>query len=167
MPRLNGTQASLLGFLHDGPKTGWDLLDEISRGLGRFWNVTSSHAYRELKALEDQGLIEAGEPGPRDRRPFEITRRGRAAFAEWIDEEPAQEQIRFPLLVRLWFGAHLADDRRAEFIDSHRRVHAERLARYRKVKASLGRKDPHRAAVVQFGIRYEEAVLRWLEEIVV
>jgi DNA-binding PadR family transcriptional regulator len=165
VPKLNGTQASLLGFLHEGPKTGWDLLDEIGRGLGRFWNVTQSHAYRELKALEEQGLVRAGEPGPRDRRPFTITRKGRAAFARWLAEEPAAEQIRFPLLVSLWFGRHLDDERLAAFLGSQRRTHAERLARYREIKKGLGDKDPHRAAVVQFGIRYEEAMLRWLDDL--
>ena len=30
---LNATQGSLLGFLHDEPKTGWDLLQEIEGGL--------------------------------------------------------------------------------------------------------------------------------------
>ena len=45
---LNATQGSLLGFLHDGPKTGWDLLQEVSATLSRFWSVTPSHVYREL-----------------------------------------------------------------------------------------------------------------------
>jgi DNA-binding PadR family transcriptional regulator len=162
---LNGTQASLLGFLHGGPRTGWDLLDEIGRGLGRFWNLTPSHVYRELKALEERGLIEAGDPGPRDRRPFAITRKGRAAFRAWIDEEPSAEQIRFPLLVSLWFGEHLDPTRLRGFLDGRRRAHGERLARYREALADGARDDRHRAAVVQFGIRYEEAVLAWLDDV--
>jgi len=162
---LNGTQASLLGFLLDGPRTGWDLLDEIGRGLGRFWNLTPSHVYRELKALEERGMIEAGETGPRERRPFAITRKGRQAFAAWIAEEPGPEQIRVPLLVSLWFGAHLDPARLRRFIASHRRVHAERLAEYREVHDEVASRDPYRAAVVAFGIRYEEAMLAWLDEI--
>jgi DNA-binding PadR family transcriptional regulator len=162
---LNGTQASLLGFLHRGPMTGWDLLDEIGRGLGRFWNLTTSHVYRELKSLEERGLIEPGETGPRERRPFAITRKGRDAFAAWIAEEPGPEQIRVPLLVSLWFGEHLDPARLRGFIASHRRVHAERLARYREVLDEIASRDAYRAAVVQFGIRYEEAMLGWLDEI--
>ena len=30
---VNATQGSLLGFLFDGPKSGWDLLQEIQAGL--------------------------------------------------------------------------------------------------------------------------------------
>jgi DNA-binding PadR family transcriptional regulator len=164
--QLNGTQASLLGFLSGGARTGWELLQEISSGLGRFWNVTPSHAYRELKALEKMGLIVAGEPGPRERRPFTITARGRRAFAKWIEEEPGPEQMRFPLLISLWFGEHLDPGRLAQFVGNQRRIRRERLAHYRKAKLALaGAGDRHRRAVVQFGVRYEEAVLKWLDEI--
>jgi len=164
---LNGTQASLLGFLHEGPRTGWELLQEISSGLGRFWNVTQSHAYRELKALEEKELIVAGKPGPRDRRPFSLTAKGRKAFAQWIQEEPGPEQLRFPLLVSLWFGEYLPPDRLARFVDSQCRIRQERLAQYRKAQDSprWASEHPRRRAVLQFGIRYEEAILRWLEEI--
>jgi DNA-binding PadR family transcriptional regulator len=158
---LNATQASLLGFLHDGPKTGWELLQEVERGLQRFWNVTSSHVYRELKALEARGLVKAGPPGPRDRRPFSITPAGRAAFRHWITQQPPHEQIRFPLLVTLWFGKHLDRDTLREFVEAHEKEHKARLALYRNAVKHAD--DEYVAAVVQFGIEYEKAVLRWLD----
>lgn len=159
---LNATQGSLLGFLHEHPKTGWDLLQEASRGLARFWNVTASHLYRELKVLEERGLIEAGERGPRDRRPYAITAAGVAAFAEWIAQEPGPEQIRIPLLVSLWFAKHIDDATLAGFIASQRVMHEQRLAEYREVARATAGGDAHVDAVVQFGISYEEAFLAWL-----
>jgi DNA-binding PadR family transcriptional regulator len=160
---LNATQASLLGFLHDGPKTGWELLQEVERGLQRFWNVTSSHVYRELKALEARGLVRAGAPGPRDRRPFTITTAGRKEFREWITRMPPHEQIRFPLLVTLWFGKHLDRDTLREYVVEHQREHRDRLALYRD--AAKHADDEYVAAVVRFGIEYEKAVLRWLDQL--
>jgi DNA-binding PadR family transcriptional regulator len=159
---LNATQGSLLGFLHERPMTGWDLLQEVSRGLRRFWNVTSSHVYRELKTLEDRGLIAAGETGQRDKRPYAITDAGSAAFAEWIAREPGQEQIRVPLLVTLWFGKHLDDAVIARFVASQRREHEKRLSQYRFVLNAMGDADEHMKNVVRFGIAYEEAWLSWL-----
>jgi DNA-binding PadR family transcriptional regulator len=159
---LNATQGALLGFLHDRPKTGWDLLHEAGRGLARFWNVTASHLYRELKVLEERGLIEAGERGPRDRRPYAITPAGTAAFAEWIAREPGPEQIRIPLLVSLWFAKHLDDETLRGFITAHRAAHEARLVEYREVAQLTTGRDPHVDAVVQFGISYEEAFLAWL-----
>jgi DNA-binding PadR family transcriptional regulator len=158
---LNATQGSLLGFLFDGPKTGWELLREASVGLARFWNVTPSHLYRELHTLEDRGLIVAGEAGPRDRRPFTITAAGRRAFKTWLAQEPGPEQIRFPLLVTLWFGRHLDPSTLSAFIAANRTDHQQRLDLYR----SLAPSDPHTSAVVAFGVAYEEAVIGWLDSL--
>jgi DNA-binding PadR family transcriptional regulator len=155
---LNATQGSLLGFLYDGPKTGWDLLEEVKGGLSRFWNVTPSHVYRELRTLEERKLVIAGPPGVRDRRPFSITAAGRKAFRAWLHSEPGPEQIRFPLLVTLWFARHLEPDTLAGFVRSSRRDHEERLRLYEGAIP----KDPHTDAVVAFGVAYERAVLGWL-----
>jgi len=156
---LNATQGSLLGFLYDGPKTGWDLLQEIDRGLSRFWNVTPSHVYRELRALQDRRLVTAGRTGIRDRRPFTITPAGKKAFTEWIAQEPGPEQIRNPLLITLWFGRHLDPDTVAGFLASNRQVHDARLAHYEGITPA----DPHTAAVLGFGIAYEKAVIAWID----
>jgi DNA-binding PadR family transcriptional regulator len=158
---LNATQGSLLGFLLDRPRTGWELLQAVEAGLARFWNVTSSHVYRELRTLESRGLVSAGEPGVRDRRPFTITATGRQAFGAWLSEEPKSEQIRFPLLVTLWFGRHLGDDELAGFLESSRREHERRLAMYINLRPD----DPYVAAVVGFGVAYETAVIEWLRDL--
>jgi DNA-binding PadR family transcriptional regulator len=162
---LNATQAALLGFLHDGPATGWDLIEEARHGLARFWNVTASHVYRELKTLEARGLVRAGESGPRDRRPFTVTRSGRREFAAWIRREPAAEQIRIPLLVTLWFGRHLDDETLAGFLDNQRAEHTRRLGEYRAIVEALSESPSdtgHIGAVVEFGIAYESAFVDWL-----
>ena len=161
MAGLNATQGSLLGFLFDQPRTGWELLQEVERGLSRFWNVTPSHVYRELRTLEERALVRAGEPGVRDRRPFTITAAGRRAFEEWIRHDPGPEQIRMPLLVKLWFGQHLDADTLRGFLEASRADHAQRLRLYERVAAP----DPGTAAVVAFGVAYETAVLGWLDEL--
>jgi DNA-binding PadR family transcriptional regulator len=158
---LNATQGSLLGFLFDGPKTGWDLLQEIERGLSRFWNVTPSHVYRELRTLQDRGLVTAGRTGVRDRRPFTITAAGKKAFTRWIALEPGPEQIRNPLLITLWFGRHLDAPTLAGFLESNREVHAQRLRHYESITAA----DDNTGAVLAFGVAYEKAVMAWIDDL--
>jgi DNA-binding PadR family transcriptional regulator len=158
---LNATQGALLGFLYDEPLTGWDLLRRVRGGLSRFWNMTTSHVYRELRSLEDRGLVRAGPAGARDKRPFTITPTGRAAFRTWIREPPGPEQIRYPLLVRLWFARHVDPETLAGFIAAERLDHAQRLDLYQGIDTP----DRHTAAVVGFGIAYERAVLGWLAEL--
>src|SRR3954468_17212789 len=101
---VNATAMSLLGFLHQGPMSGWSLAATAERQIGEFWSVTQSQVYRELLTMAEMGLIEAGDAGPRDRRPYAITEAGREAFREWLATEPAAENIRFPLLLAVLFG---------------------------------------------------------------
>jgi DNA-binding PadR family transcriptional regulator len=160
---LNATQGSLLGFLSDGPKTGWDILQLAGTTLARFWSVTPSHVYRELQSLERRRLVKAEPKGPRDRQPYSITAAGRAAFRTWIAQEPGPEQVRFPLLVTLWFGRHLDDATLARFVEQQRAEHASRLEMYEDVAERIASGDMHIAAVVDFGVRYERAIVEWLD----
>ena len=128
---LNATQGSLLGFLHDGPKTGWDLLQEVEGGLDRFWNITSSHVYRELRTLEDRGLVKAAPPGRANGGRSRSPPPGDAGVPRAGSREPpGPEQIRFPLLVTLWFARHVDPDTLAGFLEASRQDHEQRLALY-------------------------------------
>lgn len=161
----NPTAGSLLGFLHAGPMTGWDLAQTARVVIGDFWTITRSQVYRELSAMEGAGLVVAGERGPRARRPYRITRAGRAAFRAWMREEPGSEQIRYPLLLKIAFGRHLDPERLAAFVAEHRQVHTERLQRYREMRDGGSDDDPYASATLDFGIRYEQAVLDWFDHL--
>lgn len=164
---LNATAASLLGFLHEGPMTGWDLVAVAEQRIGSFWTLTQSQVYRELTAMARTGLVEAGPPGPRDRKPYTVTAKGRAAFQDWIRQEPGVEQIRFPLLVTLMFAKHLPDDQLIAMIDKHRSIHDERLTRYKQAQRDLRKAGgaDFRLATLEFGVRYERAVLGWFDQL--
>jgi DNA-binding PadR family transcriptional regulator len=169
---LNATAASLLGFLHDGPMAGWDLVATARHRIGDFWSLTQSQVYRELATMAAAGLVEAGARGQRDKQPFRITASGRAAFAEWINREPGMETIRFPLLLTIHFGRYLAPERLAEFVATHRAAHAARLEGYERELADWRRAEPaaeaadsYRRATLIFGIEYERGVLAWFDEL--
>lgn len=163
---LNATAASLLGFLHAGPLTGWDLVATAELVIGDFWSLTRSQVYRELAAMARAGLVTAGERGPRERRPYRLTPAGREAFAAWLDREPGPEQIRYPLLLTVAFGEHLAPGRLAAFVASHRKIHAARLESYEALWAEAGEAlGVHARATLDFGIRYERAVLDWFDHL--
>lgn len=161
---LNATAAALLGFLHAGPMSGWDIVERAERTIANYWTLTRSQVYRELGGLAESGLVVEGERGSRARRPYTITDAGRAAFRVWLETAPGPEQIRYPLLLTMGFGAHLPPGKLAEFVADHRATHEERLAHYRSVREALeeGAVDPYTLATLDFGIRYETAVLDWI-----
>jgi DNA-binding PadR family transcriptional regulator len=168
LPR-NATAASLLGFLHHGPMSGWDLAAMAQTVIGDFWSLTQSQVYRELEHMAEAGLVEAGEPGPRKRRAYAITKAGRSAFAAWIDQPPGREHIRFPLLLTVSFGRHLPPDRLRQFVEQHRDAHARRLAGYEQQHADATAEgadpDPYALATLEFGLAYERAVMSWFDRL--
>jgi DNA-binding PadR family transcriptional regulator len=163
---LNPTAAALLGFLDAGELSGYELAKAATEIIGDFWHVTRSQVYRELASLTEHGLIEpAGDgSGPRARRPYRITPAGRAAFAAWITRQPPLEQVRFPLLLTMSFGRWVGPGRLLEFTAAHRAAHQDRLARYQALLADGGL-DSYLRATVSFGVRYEQAVLAWMDSL--
>ncbi len=164
---VNATVGSLLGFLHDGPQSGWDLVHTAERVIGNFWSLTRSQVYRELSSMAGRGLVEVAETGPRDRRVYRLTSAGRRAFRDWLSTEPRAEQIRYPLLLTLAFSRHLPPDRLADFLAVHRDTHARRLRDYRaeQRQARAAGADGWDTATLDFGIRYEKAVLSWFDHL--
>ena len=166
---LNPTAASLLGFLHEGPMSGWDLVARAQERIGEFWSLTPSQVYRELARMAEDGRVEAGEPGVRSKTLYEITDKGRDAFADWVRQPPGTETIRFPLLLTLTFGRHLPDQLLAGFLTRHRIIHADRLAAYQRQKEEMPpgyeKIDPYAVATLEFGITYEQAVLQWFDQL--
>jgi len=164
-PELNPTAASLLGFLHQGPQTGWDLVQTVEGSIGNFWNVTRSQVYRELRSLAELGLAEAGEAGAREKRPYAITEAGRAAFRRWIAREPGPDVIRSPMLLTVFFGDHLEPELLARHLTLQRIQHQQRLDEYEALHAEIG-DQPDLGWPVQallFGIEHERSVLRWMD----
>jgi DNA-binding PadR family transcriptional regulator len=162
---------SLLGFLHEGPMTGWNLVATVTRQIGDFWSVTQSQVYRELNTMAELGLIRAGKLGPRDRRPYSITAAGRKVFREWLASNPGPETIRFPLLLTVLFGKHLPPGRLGEFVADHRQAHAGRRDDYAGLLKAIESApadqpaDPYIEATVRFGLAYETTVLDWFDSL--
>lgn len=172
---LNATAASLLGLLHDGPLSGWDLMAKADNDIGAFWSLTRSQVYRELKTLAERGLIVAGDTGARERRPYSLTHEGRAAFQEWLASDPDPEIIRYPVLLRLLFGRFLPPGALARLIEDHRAEHARTLEQYLAERDAAEHAAAHGAvvpdvddyalAVLDLGIRYEQAVIDWVDNL--
>ncbi len=161
--RLNPTAATLLGFLHRGPMTGWDLAQMAEMVIGDFWNVTRSQVYRELRTLEALELVAAEAAGPREKRPYAITDEGRTAFQVFINREPGADLLRSPLLLMVFFGRHVEPARKERFLTIHRLRHEQALDEYCRIQRDLEGGEHELADVLQYAIFHEEAVLRWFE----
>ena len=89
----------------------------------------------------------------------------------WPPSRPGEELIRFPLLLTIVFGAHIPGDLLAAHLARHRKLHAARLAGYADDLARANAAPPgygpdaYLRACLDFGLRYERAVLDWFDNL--
>jgi DNA-binding PadR family transcriptional regulator len=162
---INATAASLLGFLHGGPKTGWDLVQAVEVSVGYFWNVTRSQVYRELKTLAEAGYVAERRAGARDKVPYAITAAGKAAFAEWLAKEPGPDILRLPVVLTVFFGRHLPPELLQRYLEKARLEHATRLDEYRGIAERGETEDEYQLSTLRLGIAYEKTVLEWIDSL--
>lgn len=167
MKDINATAATLLGFLQDGPRTGWDLTRSTETTVGYFWNTTRSQIYRELRTLSELGFVEAGPTGARDRTPYTLTPQGDAAFREWIGRAPGLDLVRMPFLLALFFAPYVEPDKLARFVRAARLRHEEQVEAFEQARERLppASREAPVSLVVGYGIAYERAILSWFDEV--
>lgn len=164
---LNSTAAALLGLLHDGAKTGGELVAAADDRFGAFWSLTRSQVYRELPVLAEAGYVKPGKPGPRSAQPYAITAAGRRAFAAWLNEASGSDHPRNPVLLRLGFGARHSKTQLRRLLEDAKTEHEAKLAAHRQRVTELKKSgdDPFLLATEEFGVAYERALLKWLDTV--
>lgn len=85
--RRGDVRAAVLDVLGDGPRNGYQLIQEISDRTGGAWKPSPGSIYPTLAQLEDEGLIEAD--AERGRRGFRLTVAGEH-YRESNPEEMAE-----------------------------------------------------------------------------
>lgn len=177
---LNTTAACVLGLLQLGPPpsapassedgmTGWDLYAAASVSVAPFWSLTRSQVYRELGRLADEDLVEQAGTGPRDRRPYRITRAGEDAFRawlrEWVDRGGREEQLRSPVVLAVFFGDFVEPERLQRLLDETALQHMRARERLERMRRAL--RDPGRppALALRHGIGYHRLMAFWIEDV--
>jgi PadR family transcriptional regulator, regulatory protein AphA len=169
----------LLGCLHYGPATGYDLKQMIDHSTSHFWHAHHSQIYTALRQMESDGLVSSqfiqaeGQP---NRRVYSLLEPGKQALEAWL-EHPMTEMtpIKEELLVRLFFSAQRDPRKVLAELTLQRELHQEQLAAYhssvQKNIESSEHHDPRLSRDVVFwqstlnmGIRYEEMYIAWIDE---
>jgi PadR family transcriptional regulator, regulatory protein AphA len=103
-------RAAILGFLELEPTSGYTLQQRFDGSIGGFWTATQSQIYRELHALERDGLVTLRvehQDGKPSRKVYALTKAGRAELERWLKQPLEPLQLRHPLLLKLVFAAAL------------------------------------------------------------
>jgi DNA-binding PadR family transcriptional regulator len=163
VPDLNATAAAVLGLLHDGPKTGGELVTAARERFGGFFGVTRSQVYRELPALAEAGLVRLGKQGPRFSQQYAITAAGKRAFKSWLPVAAEPDQLRSTLILRLVHAGSLTPRQRGELVANARQAYAARLETARVAARTAD--GPYTKAAADFAVSHNRAVLKLLDAI--
>lgn len=163
MSELNATAAALLGLLHDGPRTGGELVSAAETRFGAFFSVTRSQVYRELPALAEAGYVRLGKQGPRSSQQYLVTAAGKKAFKSWLTTEPGPDHLRSPLILRLAHADALSAKQRANLVATAKAGYAaEQDAAKAAAKSADG---PYAKAIAEFAAAHNKAVVKLLDSI--
>jgi DNA-binding PadR family transcriptional regulator len=70
--------------LADGPRNGYQIIQEIGERSGGAWRPSPGSVYPTLQQLEDEGLVTADRP--EGRRTFDLTDEGRAYVRDHAED---------------------------------------------------------------------------------
>jgi DNA-binding PadR family transcriptional regulator len=160
--QLNQTHVVLLGFLRDGPRTGYEIKALIDRSVRFFWNASVSAIYPELKRLSEAGLVRASQEGRRT--TYELTDAGTVALREWLtaDELPTFE-LRCEGMLKLFFSDGLDTAEQLELVGRLREAHEAKAAALRSVKPHAERAGGWPQTVREFGEEWNAWAIGWCE----
>src|SRR6266581_3830376 len=167
---------ALLGFLNYGPMTGYELKKFFDSSVAHFWNAELSQIYPSLKQLESEGLVERQVEVQEDRpnrKVYSITEDGRGELVEWLASPAESEQVREPILIKVFFGAALS---KQEIISVLRRQIEERNEYLQALEGSCAMISTFANAIglkrdalfweltVEAGITHHRAEVEWAKQ---
>jgi DNA-binding PadR family transcriptional regulator len=132
----------VLGILSVEPMSGYDIKKFIETSVAHFWSESYGNLYPLLARLAEEKLVrrrEHRQQGKPDRLVYSLTARGRAEFLQWLGEPVSEEPVRSELMMKLFFGRHLASDRIGAHLEACRETQSRILAALRGTRKMLER----------------------------
>lgn len=166
----NRSRYAVLGALSIQPMSGYDLRRFFEENLAFFWSESFGQIYPILRTLDAEGCVEAEPVAGGRRRPYRITRKGRGALAEWLQQPAALEVARSEVLLKLFFAGQAPAGTAQAHLRQFRSAHAARLARYEAVAQRLngelsGEADvAYWRATLAYGRHLSRAMLAWCDD---
>lgn len=178
------TKPSLLGCailqrLARSPMSGYELKKLFTTPVGYGWRAYDTQIYRELKALEQLGLIhgqvEPGRGGPQ-RRVYEPTLHGQRVLRQWLESPLDETSVKSELTTRVWsvdlFPRGALDKLVANVREQTQAQLEHMMGRRDELRTAFGPPETAtdatvvgRLLVLEYEIEAAQMKLRWLERI--
>ena len=171
MARERKIDMVILGLLSHEELTGYDIKKRIDGAISFFWKGSFGNIYPALKDMEGSGLIERHDTsvGGREKIAYCITESGRNTLTEWLNEEQANNELRYETLLKLFFGGVCGRDvtvRNIEVFEEQVEKDLKLLKMYCDNLEKAIDKEDHMYfyLTASFGVESYEAYLKWCKK---
>jgi PadR family transcriptional regulator AphA len=175
---------AILGLLNKEPMNGYAIKTLFDEAINFIWQAELSQIYRELDAMEKEGLVTSSIEQQHDRpnkRVYSITESGRAGFMEWLKDAPGQflAPKRDDFMLRFFFGSLAGDEVMRQSLEQmllHVRKAREALLEPARIAARhpgdalmaradrACREDRYCGFIKKRALMTYETIIRWAEE---
>lgn len=169
----NKTQYVVLGLLNHEPLSGYDIKQRVELVLSQFWSAGFGQIYPTLqRLLAEEKIVEYSrtKSGGPERILYAITPSGRQQLVSWLESPEAKEQVRYELLLKLFFSAATTEPVGIGYIESFKARYAPMLQQLSAMEAELAKildqSEDHLNyyLTARFGTHVYQAYLNWAEE---
>jgi DNA-binding PadR family transcriptional regulator len=162
---LGPTAYVILGILHLGPHSGYDIKQLADLSTRHFWATSYGQIYPELKRLTESGLIkpEDASKGTRQRTLYHLTAKGKQTLHTWVSNPAILSlEVRDEMLLKLFFADSMSKKETVTHLEAMRRRHQQIAAGLREHEP-MAAAQPHRMKheVMTFGIAFHEWCADW------
>lgn len=139
---------ALLGVLSLGEMSGYDIKRRFDKSLHFVWNASDSQIYRELRSMEEIGLVESAwipQESKPNKRLYQLTKEGETGLDSWLQSTDGWESIhdKDAFMLRMFFMGRLPRGKglevlrqRYEQLERSIRFYETRLREYGDTKRS-------------------------------
>jgi DNA-binding PadR family transcriptional regulator len=89
--RRGDVRVALLSLLHEGPKNGYQMIQDIEGRSRGVWRPSPGSVYPALQQLEDEGLVSGDESG--GSRAYLLTEQGREQALRHLEAEAPWDEV--------------------------------------------------------------------------
>ena len=173
MAKENQTRYAILGMLSHEPLSGYDIKKRIEISLSCFWSAGFGQIYPSLGKLEEEKLvtkrIETSENRP-SRKIYTITEEGREELKTWLSTPVRQENVRYEILLKLFFGSQIPVESNIQNIAEFRSRNSANLETLKQFEQQLrgalteNKDHIYYLLTVLFGQHVYNAYLTWADQ---
>jgi PadR family transcriptional regulator AphA len=165
---LSTTEASVLGLVAFGERSGYDLARDAERSVAYIWTPSRSQIYKVLPRLVTARLAasrEVAQKGRPDKSLYSITPLGTRMLRAWldeVDEEPVGGGVVFVL--KLFFCDFATEETALAQLAAYRRFLERRLTSYEALNRDSGEPEfLYPQYTLQHGLTRVRATLAWID----